>query len=605
MGLAVSFSTIGELFNNLTQKFADSSKPIFKVKRDGEFRDISYRDFREQYLNFMHGLVQLGIKQGDRIAILSENRPEWAVTDVAIQSIGAIDVPMYTTLTSKQIGFIVKNSGSVAIVVSNKFQLTKVLKVRNELKNLKHIIVMNQLDESAGPDVYQYSTIQQQGAEHRSLNPDYYESSLRSIQPEDLCTLIYTSGTTGEPKGVMLSHNNFVSNITDSAKVIPIDENDTMLSYLPLSHVFERMAGYYTALACGATMAFAESIDKLASNMLEVKPTIITTVPRLFERIYNRLARKIEQDPPSKKKIFYWAIDVGRQYATARKRGNVGVGLAVKHRLAEKLVFSKIKERTGGRIRYFVSGGAPLPRELGEFFEAVGIIILEGYGLTESSPVITCNRLDDYKFGTVGKPLPSVEVKIAEDGEILARGPNIMMGYFNNPKATEEALDKDGWLHTGDIGTFDGAGFLVITDRKKHLFVSSGGKNIAPQMIENLFSQSQYIDQFVLFGDRREFLSALIVPDFDAVREYADRNGIPYKKVEDLVKTDEVHKLIEEDIQRLQRDLASYERVRRFVLLDKPLSIEDGEITPTLKVRRKIVEERYGNLIETMYKDMR
>ncbi len=605
MGLAVSFSTIGELFNNLTQKFADSPKPIFKVKRDGAFQDISYRDFRDQYLNFMHGLVQLGIKQGDRIAILSENRPEWAVTDVAIQSIGAIDVPMYTTLTSKQIGFIVKNSGSIAIVVSNKFQLTKVLKVRNELKNLKHIIVMNQLDEETAPDVYQFAAIEQQGRDHRSLNPDYYKSSLRSIQPEDLCTLIYTSGTTGEPKGGMLSHHNFVSNITDSAKVIPIDENDTMLSYLPLSHVFERMAGYYTALACGATMAFAESIDKLASNMLEVKPTIITTVPRLFERIYNRLARKIEQDPPSKKKIFYWAIDVGRTYAVARKRGNVGVGLAVKHRLAEKLVFSKIKERTGGRIRYFVSGGAPLPRELGEFFEAVGIIILEGYGLTESSPVITCNRLDDYKFGTVGKPLPSVEVKIAEDGEILARGPNIMMGYFNNPKATEEALDKDGWLHTGDIGTFDGAGFLVITDRKKHLFVSSGGKNIAPQIIENLFSQSQYIDQFVLFGDRREFLSALIVPDFDAVREYADRSGIPYKKVEDLVKTEEIHKLIEEDIQKLQRDLASYERVRRFVLLDKPLSIEDGEITPTLKVRRKIVEERYGNLIETMYKDVR
>ncbi len=605
MGLAVSFSTIGELFNNLTQKFAESPKPIFKVKRDGVYQDVSYRDFREQYLNFMHGLVQLGIKQGDRIAILSENRPEWAVTDVAVQSIGAVDVPMYTTLTSKQIGFIVKNSGSVAIVVSNKFQLTKVLKVRDELKDLKHIIVMNQLDESAASDVYQFSEIERRGTEHRSLNPGYYEASLRGIKPEDLCTLIYTSGTTGEPKGVMLTHNNFVSNITDSTKVIPIDENDTMLSYLPLSHVFERMAGYYTALACGATMAFAESIDKLASNMLEVKPTIITTVPRLFERIYNRLARKIEQDPPSKKKIFYWAIDVGRKYAAAHKRGSIGMGLAVKHKLAEKLVFSKIKERTGGRIRYFVSGGAPLPREMGEFFEAIGIVILEGYGLTESSPVITCNRLDDYKFGTVGKPLPGVEVKIAEDGEILARGPNIMMGYYNNPKATEEALDKDGWLHTGDIGTFDGAGFLVITDRKKHLFVSSGGKNIAPQMIENLFSKSQYIDQFVLFGDRREFLSALIVPDFDAVREYADRTGIAYKKVEDLVNTEEIHKLIEEDIQKLQRDLASYERVRRFVLLDKPLSIEDGEITPTLKVRRKIVEERYGNLIETMYKDVR
>ncbi len=335
--------------------------------------------------------------------------------------------------------------------------------------------------------------------------------------------------------------------------------------------------------------------------MLEVKPTIITTVPRLFERIYGKIKRSIESSSPRKQKIFNWAIGIGRKYAEAHRHHMLNPSLKLQHLLADKLVFEKIRSRTGGNMHFFVSGGAALSRDLGEFFEAIGIKILEGYGLSETSPVITINRYDDYKYGTVGKPIPGVEVRIAEDGEILTRGPHVMMGYWNNKESTREMIDSDGWLRTGDIGVFDAAGFLMITDRKKHLFVSSGGKNIAPQPIENMFMQSKFVDQFILIGDRRMFLSALIVPDFDAIREYADTHKIPYNDIKELVDHPDIYKAIEKDIGTIQKDLANYERVRKFMLLEKKLTIEDGEITPTMKVKRKAIEERYRDIIEKMY----
>jgi len=400
----------------------------------------------------------------------------------------------------------------------------------------------------------------------------------------------------------MLTHANFVSNITASAQIIPFGHEDVLLSYLPLCHSFERMAGYYTATACGATIAFAESIETIRENLLEVRPTVVTSVPRLFERLHTRILKQFDNGPALRRKIFNWALGVGRAYAKARRVGLIPLGLKLQYRLAEKLVYEKLKARVGGRIRFFVSGGAALAREFGEFFEALGIKIIEGYGLTETSPVIAVNPVDAYKFGTVGKPIPGVEVKIAPDGEILTRGPHVMKGYWNDSRATREAIDKEGWLHTGDIGMFDSDGYLVITDRKKHLFVSSGGKNIAPQPIENLFLKNKYIDQFVLIGDRRMFLSALIVPDFDALRQYAAEQGISYRDDSDLVRKKEIIEFMEKNIQGLQRDLAHYERVRKFRLLEKPLTVENGEITPTLKVRRKVVEERYAHLIEDMYK---
>lgn len=601
MGIVKPFSTITEMFVNVTDTFADETRPMYQYKKDGTYHGLSFKHMREWVEHFAAGLSVLGLKRGDKLAIISENRPEWVVADMGTLFLGAVDVPIYPTLTAKQVEFILVDSGTKIAVVSNHYQLNKVRKVRDDVRTLEHIIVMNDLQIETQENVHTMASVTQMGKEYLVKHPDFLERSLSRIKPEDLLTIIYTSGTTGNPKGVMLTHNNLVSNITASSSIIQISPDDVLLSFLPLCHSFERMAGYYTALACGCTVAYAESIETVRDNLLEIRPTVVTTVPRLFERIYTRIKQQVESSPPARQKIFNWAVEVGRKYAEAKKHNRAGVVLKGQHALAEKLVFSKLKERTGGRIRFFVSGGAALARELGEFFETLGILILEGYGLTESSPVITANRLDDYKFGSVGKPIPGVEVKIAPDGEILARGPNIMKGYYNNKKATDEAIDKDGWLHTGDIGVFDPEGHLIITDRKKHLFVSSGGKNIAPQPLENLFLQSKYIDQFVLIGDKRMFLSALIVPDFDALREYADTHKIPYKTKEDLTKNPEIHKIIDEDIRRLQKDLANYERVRRFAILEKPLSVEDGEITPTMKVRRKVIEERYRDLIEGMY----
>jgi long-chain acyl-CoA synthetase len=422
---------------------------------------------------------------------------------------------------------------------------------------------------------------------------------------QDLCTIIYTSGTTGEPKGVMLTHKNIISNVKAAHAVFDIGETDNFLSFLPMCHIFERMAGYYTALSGGCTIAYAESIEKIAQNMSEIKPTIMTGVPRLFERMYSRIIKNVESQPEKKQKIFNWAIEVGRQYAAARKKDDsVPLGLSVKHKLGDKLVYKKLQERTGGRLRFFISGGAALARELGEFFEAAGILVIEGYGLTESSPVICANRVNDYKYGTVGKPLPGVEVKIAKDGEILAYGPNIMKGYYNKKKETEETI-KDGWLHTGDVGVFDAEGFLIITDRKKSLFKTTGGKYIAPTPIENMFLTSKYIDQFIIIGDRRMFVTALIVPDFEAIKEFADANRIAYTDVKELTQMKQIYDMLEKDLGQFQKSLANFERVRKFTILDRPFTIENGEMTPSLKLKRKVIEERYEDLIEDMYSELK
>lgn len=601
MAVIVPFSTIPEMFINVTDRFAMSGRPYLMHKIQGKYEGLRFSEVRERVELFALGLAALGIKKGDRVGIISENRPEWVIADMGALFLGAFDVPLYPTLTAKQVEYIFNDSSVKLVIVSNQSQLAKVLKVRSSIRSLEKIIIMGERGAGGDEGVLNYKQVYDLGRRFGQKHHDYLSRSLSRIRPEDLCTLIYTSGTTGDPKGVMLTHHNFASNIIASAEVIPFNHEDVLLSYLPLCHSFERMAGYYTASACGATIAFAESIETVLENLTEVRPTVLTSVPRLFERFYNRIQRQFDIGLPLRRKVFYWGLEVGRSYAGAERVGALTPFLRAKHRLAEKLVYSKLKERLGGRIRFFVSGGAALPRHLGEFFEALDLKIIEGYGLTETSPVISVNPIDAYKFGTVGKPIPGIEVKIAPDGEILTRGPHVMKGYWNDRTATHEAIEKDGWFHTGDIGMFDSDGYLVITDRKKHLFVSSGGKNIAPQPIEGLFLKSKYIDQFVLIGDRRMFLSALIVPDFEALKQYAHDHRIEYRDLSDLVKRDEIITLMEKNIQELQRDLAHYERVRKFTLLEKPLTIENDEITPTLKVRRKIVEERYADIIERMY----
>ncbi|HKI79840.1 MAG TPA: long-chain fatty acid--CoA ligase [Ignavibacteriaceae bacterium] len=602
MPILKEVSTIPELFEFLTEEYSKQTKSFVMMhKTGGKYTGITYKKFKIETEDFANGLASIGIQRNDKVAIISENRPEWVYSDMAILGLGAIDVPLYPSLTSESIEFILNNSESKIIIVSNKFQLNKVLKIRKNCSQLQYIIVINEKDSIPEDDkVLSFKKIQLMGESFKQKNPTYFKNKMKDVKSDDLCTIIYTSGTTGKPKGVMLTHWNILSNSKAALEILPINETDVWLSFLPLCHIFERMGGYYTGFASGGTMCYAESIEAVSTNLMEVRPTLMTSVPRLFERIYSKVIRNVENQKPSKQKIFHWALNVGKDYAKAKKNKNISLALSAKYKLADKLVLDKIRQKTGGNLRFFVSGGAALARELGEFFEALGILIIEGYGLTESSPVITANRIDDYKFGSVGKPAPGVEVKIASDGEILARGPNIMQGYYKNKKETDAVL-KDGWLHTGDIGVFDADGFLIITDRKKHLFKTTGGKYIAPTPIENLFVSSKFIDQFVLVGDSRMFLSALIVPDFEAVREYADSHKISYKTNEELAKNEVIYKLIEQDMTRFQKQLANYERVRKFVLLEKPFTIESGEITPSMKVKRKFVEERYKHLIEEMY----
>ena len=605
MPVQKDFKTIPQLFYSITKEFGKGKeRPVFKHKVNNQWVDISYDKFYDDTENLAFGLAALGVKRGDKVAIISENRPEWVYSDMAILGLGAIDVPLYPILTSDTIEFILNNSESVGIIVSNKFQLNKVLKIRSYCEYLKFIIVLNENEKGNEKNVFGLQEIQTKGIELKKEQPQLFDDSMKLCQENELCTIIYTSGTTGEPKGVMLTHKNIASNVKGAHKVFDIGDTDTFLSFLPLCHIFERMAGYYTALSGGCIIAYAESIEKIAQNMEEIKPTILTAVPRLFERMYSKIKKNVESQPEKKQKIFNWAVELGKEFQLAKKSGQpVPVFLTLKHKLADKLVFAKLREKTGGRMRFFISGGAALPRELGIFFEAAGILIIEGYGLTESSPVIAANRLNDYKFGTVGKVLPGVEVKIAKDGEILAYGPNIMQGYYKNKKETEDTI-KDGWLHTGDIGVFDAEGFLLITDRKKHLFKTTGGKYIAPAPIENMFLASKYIEQFVLIGDRRMFVSALIVPDFEALKEYADANRISYTDNDDLVKMKQIYELLDKELDQFQKKLANFERVRKFAILDKPFSIETGELTPKLSVKRKVIEERYKDLIEDMYKGL-
>jgi long-chain acyl-CoA synthetase len=598
-----NFKTIPEVFDIVTNTYG-SNKTYLKHKVDGKYIDINYAEVREIVENLALGLTTLGVKREDKVAIIAENRPEWYYSDLAIICLGGVDVPLYPISTSDSIEYMLNNSESVGIIVSTKFQLNKVLKIKSKCKNLKFIINMNNEDPEGEQGVFTFDQILKKGKLFKEEHHDHFHTHVQLAKEDDLCTIIYTSGTTGEPKGVLLTHKNILSNVKSACEVISVTDKDTFLSFLPLSHIFERMAGYYLALSCGSTVAFAEGIEKISLNMSEIKPTVMTGVPRLFERMYNKIMRNVEKQPEKKQKIFNWGVTVGQEYAQLKRSDeSIPISLTVKHKLADKLVFAKLRSVTGGNLRFFISGGAALARDLGVFFEAVGILVLEGYGLTESSPVIAVNRENDYKFGSVGKTIPGVEVKIAKDGEILASGPNIMQGYYKKKKETREVI-KDGWLHTGDIGVFDAEGFLLITDRKKSLFKTSGGKYIAPTPIENLFLGSKYIDQFIIIGDKRMFISALIVPDFEALKEYADAHRIAYSSNEDLIKLKQIDDMMQQEFSAFQKKLASYEKVRKFTLLNKPFTIEAGEMTPSLKLKRNIIEARYKDLIEDMYKEM-
>jgi long-chain acyl-CoA synthetase len=600
----MSATTLTEMFLNTVQTYGAKTALMHKV--EGQYQGITYQELETSVKNLALGLASLGVQKGDRVALLSENRPEWAFSDLAILSLGAINVPIYPSLLPKQIEYILNDSESKIIITSKPDLTNKIIQILRNLPVLKYIIFIDSAT-TTNAKMVSFKQVIDKGKEFGIHNPDYHDEATKAIKPDDPAGIIYTSGTTGDPKGAILTHNNFLSNVKGGTHTLNIGTDDTFLSFLPLCHVFERMGGHFCPLSVGATIAYAESIDTVAQNLVEVKPTIMTSVPRLFEKMYARVLENARSGGAVKQKIFNWAIKTGESCVKAQRQGKVGTALQMKYNLAHKLVFSKLQERVGGRLRFFVSGGAPLPKEIGEFFYYAGIKILEGYGLTESSPVIALNLEDKFKFGTVGPALEKggVEIKIAEDGEILTRGPHVMKGYFKKPVQTREAIDADGWLHTGDIGFLDEDSFLVITDRKKNILVTSGGKNIAPAPIENLLLTSPLIDQVMIIGDKRKFLSALIVPNFEALQSYAQEQNVQYKDKdnEELVNNPKIYQYVNSEVERLSAELARFEQVKAFRLMSQPFTIEVGELTPTLKIKRKVVEEKYADLINDMYKE--
>jgi long-chain acyl-CoA synthetase len=454
-----------------------------------------------------------------------------------------------------------------------------------------------------GPGLMSFQELLQRGGAAQDKYPNYRSDAL-SVGKDDLATLIYTSGTTGKPKGVMLSHHNFCSNVASALTVLHIGPDDSCLSLLPLSHSFERMAGHYTMFHAGTTINYAESIELVAANLQEVSPTVVLSVPRLFEKIYARVLENAMAGGALKRRIFFWARRTADAWADLQLAGKpIPTTLKLKKKIADKLVFSKLQARTGGRLRFFASGGAPLNPEIAKFFYAAGLIIVEGYGLSETSPVIAINPLERPRIGTVGPPIPGVEVKIAEDGEILARGPNIMMGYYNKPEATKEAIDPDGWFHTGDIGEFDEEGYVKITDRKKDLIVTAGGKKVAPQPIENMIKTNQFVLNAVMVGDKRKFPALLVVPDVDALRKWAADRNLAMDDVTAFLAQPDVFSKVEREVMGTLRDLASFEMPKKIGLIEEDFSIERGELTPTMKVKRRVVEERYGEKIESLYRE--
>jgi long-chain acyl-CoA synthetase len=625
MPAIVEFETIPQLVLRLAAHFEGQNHTAlrYKDKKTKTWVDIPWEELLKRIRAMAGYLHKHGVRPGDRVAILSENRPEWAVTDLATQMLGGVNVALYTSLPADQVKYILRDSGAKLFVVSTGIQLKKAEKIFDACEDLERVVTMSEVRKDHPAYVHAWKDAMAEGADYWAEHAAELAPLADAVSPEDLSALIYTSGTTGNPKGVMLTHRNFCSNVTSALATVPFGPSDHHLSFLPLCHSFERTAGYSAVLACGAKISYAESIDTVSRNLLEVHPTVMISVPRLFERVFNVISKSVDEGPPLKKRIFDWSVEAGKQAARVRGKGKrIGPLLRLKTRLAHRLVFSKLHEKLGGNLRFAVSGGAALPRAIGEFFQAAGVIIIEGYGLTETSPVLAVNPVDAPRYGTVGHILPGVTVAIqrlsdgriigklsgedypsdltTEEGEIIVKGPNVMKGYWNNEEATREAIDADGWYHTGDVGRFD-EGYLMITDRIKHMIVSKGGKNIYPGPIEERFKTVPWIDQLMVVGEGREFLTALVVPDFEALQAYAKEHGLAYGQIDEMLAQEPIRKLFEDVFRRYSRNAAAPEKIRDFRFITEPFTVDNGMMTPTMKLRRRAIEKRYADLIDEMY----
>src|SRR5512134_888173 len=590
--------TINRMFLNRIEEGGDSVR--YLVPRDGTWEPMTYREIGAAVREMACGLMSLGIARGEKVAILATTRVEWVLADIACILGGFITVPIYPSSPPDQVEYILSHSGARAAFVEDESQMTKLSGVRTRVPEFSAAILF-----TGSPQGAEWATtiaeLRARGASFLAEHPDVLASRTEEIRPEDDLTIIYTSGTTGPPKGAVIRHSNIAFDVTAALEVVALPRGDVMLQFLPLAHVLGRFEHFLSFDAMTVT-AFARGIQTVGEDLPAVRPHVMISVPRLYEKFYAAVVAKVNEEGRAKKAIFRWALSVGREVSARRQRRLPVYGwLRAKFSLASLLVFAKIRERLGGRLRFFVSGGAPLAREIAEFFHAMGILILEGYGLTETPSVTSVNRVDDYAFGTVGKPLPGVEVKIAADGEILIRGPHVFKEYFRDPAATREAIDPEGWFHSGDIGALDPAGFLRITDRKKDILVTSGGKNVAPQNIENLLKTDKMVSQAFVYGDRKKYLTALLTLSAEEIGKWSAERGIAERDPVLLAKDPRVQAMMQARVEEANRSLAPFEQIKKFVLSGTDFSQETGELTPTLKVKRKVVVQKYGMLLDALY----
>ena len=595
----MAVNTLSELF----LKAAGFNKPDCLLYKDGgTYKPVSTKELVDRVHRLAKALDGLGLQRGDRVALMAENGPHWPAVDFATLCSGGVLVPIYPTLLPEQAAYIANDCGAQIVFAETNAHLEGFLSRSADLPQVRHfVLIKGEPDGELGTRderVTTYAALLEKGA---GIDVAAFEARARQAQPDDLATFVYTSGTTGQPKGVTLTHRNIVSNVIAAMEALPLESRFTALSFLPLSHSFERTVDY-CYFHQGCSIAYAESVATVAQNLQEVKPQVFVSVPRVYEKVLSRVQENVASAPPIRQKIFAWAVGIGREAMPWRlKRQGAPGMLGIKLKLADKLVFGKIRERLGGKFEFALSGGAPLSREVAEFFWGAGIPIYEGYGLSETAPVLSVNTPTHVKMGTVGRAIPGVTLRIAEDGEILAKGPNIMKGYWNLPEATAEVIDADGWFHTGDIGEVDSEGFLRITDRKKELIINAYGKNVAPAPIENALKNSRYIGQAVVIGDRRKFLSALLVPDFEVLKPWAEKQGIGTGDAQAMLRDARVRALFSQEVQTVNARLASFEKIVAWELLPAEFTLETGELTPTQKVKRRVINQKYGDVIERLY----
>ena len=601
--MAQPIETIAQLFYQAVQRDLPDA---LAFKRNEAYVPISHAEMVARVERLALAMSARGLQAGDRVAIMSENRPEWAIADFACAIQGLPDVTIYATLNAPQAAFILKDSQSRWVLCSDRAQLDKVVAHWDQLPMLETAVLFDgDLPEDTGRNLIRWATLQEEGQAMEVRRPEV-RGWADQRKSSDLLTLVYTSGTTGDPKGAMLTHGNLVSNVLDAEAAVHFTDHERALSFLPLTHIFERMASFLW-IHIGAGIYYAENVNTVAANLLEVRPTVMASVPRVYEKIFAKIYDTVASGSLIKRLIFHWAMQAGRQALPFLLKGQEPPSWkGAWYSTARRIVFEKIRQRTGGRLRIAVSGGAPLSPKIMEFFWIMGIPILEGYGLTETSPLITANRFGEVVPGCVGRPIYEEWngrpfVKIAEDGEILCQGPNVMVGYWNNEKATREAIDPDGYFHTGDIGHRDNQGRLYITDRKKELIITSAGKNVAPQPIENLLKDDKYVSQAVLIGDQRNFLTALIVPNFDSLVRWAGYKKISFSSHAELIRNPLAIAKVGSRVERVNVQLSNYERIKKFSLLEHEMTLEGGQLTPSLKVKRRVVNQMYASQIEGMY----